>query len=127
MENALWRWCFCPYRASVPWCPKTQGDALGYELVGLSGRFAPPLRRHRSYGSSHRARMAKGQSSKAPPRPGQQAATESAPMGQQAATESAPTGQQALSPGQRPGYVCNQYMRPERAKALWKKHYEKIL
>ena len=30
--------CFCPCRALVCWIPLTQGDALGYERVGLSGR-----------------------------------------------------------------------------------------
>ncbi len=57
------------------WARIPQSAAQSYELVGLSGRFAPPLRRkqqalrlrrHRSYGSPHRVRMAQGQSSKDP-------------------------------------------------------------
>ncbi len=98
---------FCPYRAGFPLHTNTQGAALGYELVGLSGRFAHPLRRRRSYGSPPRLRMVQWQFSKGPRRPESQAAT-----------ENAPTGQQALSPGQRPGSVCIPYTRPERAKAL---------
>ena len=47
------------------------------------------LRRRRSYGSPHRARMAQGQSSKG-----------------------------TLRPGQRPGCKCGGYIRPERAKAF---------
>ena len=62
-----------------------------YILFGLSaptGQQAVSLRRQRSSGSPHRARMAQGQSSKGP-----------------------------LRPGQRPGYICTQHIRPERAKA----------
>ena len=34
---------FCPYRARLPWGLDTQGDALGYVLFGLSGRYIPVL------------------------------------------------------------------------------------
>ncbi len=56
---------FCPYRAGGPLHTNTQGVALGCELVGLSGRFAHPLRRHRSYGSPPRHGWSNGNPLKA--------------------------------------------------------------
>ena len=55
----------------MSYCVQSVSSAISQQCSAPTGQQAVPLRRRRSYGSPHQARMAQGQSSKGSLRPGQ--------------------------------------------------------